>query len=387
MSPLDATRIEKLERDLRDARSLYDEVDVVPDAWQRNQEMVAAAALGGRRRTLVAVAAGVAVLLVVMTGWLGLGGRDEAADAPGSGGSGGADSFSAELADPVQVAEVDTPSGSLVLEVGVDASAGRRDEPFLCYRLARVGSTRLPGFGAGGCTSKVDEAERTAVTVDHLTGGADGRWATLAGSVDVQAAAVTMWQADGTSSDLDLVAVPGTDLRAFGFVGNGSVPTRPVRLVAWADSRKQRVLESVDVVERFDRTWLPGEEPACGSVQRVPAATFAGGTTVQASFTAAEITYEGAGGGTRTVCRSMEDTLVAVVRTGDELVVVAAPEVADFRLVGAGRFGGPAEWQPVGRTVWRATVRQVQNVGADDELEFLDESGGVLRTLPMTWIL
>ena len=379
--------LETLERDLRDARSLYEQVDVAPDAWQRNRELVAAAALGGRRRTLVAVAAGIAVLLVVMTGWLAFGGRYEAADVPGSGGSGGTDSSSGELADPVQVAEVDTPSGSLVLEAGVDASAGRRDELFLCYRLGRLGSTQVPGFGAGGCTSKVDEAELTGVTVDYLTGGADERWATLAGAVDVRAAALTMWQADGTSSDLDLVAVPGTDLRAFGSLGNGSVLARPVRLVAWADSQKQRVLEAVDVVERFDRTWLPGEEPACGSVQRVPAATFADGTTVQASFTAAEVRYEGAGGGTRTVCRSMVDTAVAVVRTGDELVVVAAPEVAGFRLVGAGRTGGSAEWQAVGTTVWRATVRQVQDVGPDDELEFFDETGGVLRTLPMTWVL
>ncbi len=78
MSPVDRQQIEQLERDLRAARTAYDDVDVSPDAWQRNQDLVAGAASDGRRSTLTAVAAGVVVLLVVAAGWLALGGRDRA---------------------------------------------------------------------------------------------------------------------------------------------------------------------------------------------------------------------------------------------------------------------------------------------------------------------
>ena len=43
--------------------------------------------------------------------------------------------------------------------------------------------------------------------------------------------------------------------------------------------------------------------------------------------------------------------------------------------------------QPVGTTIWRATLRQVQGLGAEDTLEFLDESGAVLQRLPVKWII
>ena len=47
MSPVDRQQIEQLERDLRAARTAYDDVDVSPDAWQRNEDLVAG---GGIRR-------------------------------------------------------------------------------------------------------------------------------------------------------------------------------------------------------------------------------------------------------------------------------------------------------------------------------------------------
>jgi hypothetical protein len=122
-------------------------------------------------------------------------------------------------------------------------------------------------------------------------------------------------------------------------------------------------------------------------VHRVPAARFPGGVSVQASFVDAQISYIGTGGGTREVCRSMTEAPVAVVRIGDELVIVMAPEVDAIRLDGRGRLGPSGPVEQVGTTMWRATVRPVQDLGAEDTLEFLDESGAVLQTLPVRWII
>ncbi len=299
---------------------------------------------------------------------------------------------SGELTDPVTVARVDLPNGTVALEVGVEQRQEKGDEPSLCYRLSSTSSDGASASGGGGCTSKVDRADLPGVTVDYLTGGTAGLWTTMTGAVDRRAARLTMWQADGTATDLELHDLVGSDLRAFGFLGNNVTSIRPVRLVAWADDAGTEVVESVDVVRQFDLQWLPGQERGCGSVHQVPDVRFPAtgdrpAVRVRASYTDAEISYTGSGGGTREVCRPMTEAPVAVVRTGDELVIVMAPEVAAIRLDGRGRLGPSGPVQPVGTTVWRATLRQVQGLGAEDTLEFLDESGAVLQRLPVKWII
>ena len=392
MSPADKQQIEQLERDLRGTRTAYDDVDVAPDAWQRNQDLVARAGSDGRRSTLTAVAAAVVVLLVVAASWVALGGRDEATDVPGSDGTDSSDSSSGELADPVQVARVDLPNGTVTLEVGMEPHQKKGDEPSMCERLTETSADGATGSGAGRCTSKVDRADLPGVTVDYLTGGTAGLWTTMTGAVDRRAARLTMWQADGTATDLELHDLVGSDLRAFGFLGNNVTSIRPVRLVAWADDAGTEVVESVDIVRQFDLQWLPGQERGCGSVHRVPDVVFPAtgdrpAVRVRASFTDAEISYTGSGGGAREVCRPMTEAPGAVVRAGDELVIVMAPEVAAVRLDGRGRLGPSGPVQPVGTTVWRATLRQVEGLAGEDTLEFLDESGAVLQRLPVKWII
>ena len=372
MSPLDRQRTETLERDLRAARTAYDDVDVSPDAWQRNLELLQREP-AVRRRTLVAVAAAVATLLVAGLGWVATSGSDGTGDLPAD------RSRQREPAADlpmVEVASVDLPDGVLSTGVGL-TSDGR-----VCSRLVSEGGRTL----SQGCSPGERTAEDPDVAIDYLRLG-DGEWASFAGLVDQRTNALVAWAADGTRTELPLVEVRGTGLGAFGAIATGPEPTWPQRLVAYADADATRVLEAVDLAERFPRHWLPSTEPDCAGVQRVPAASFAGGTTVHASFVDAEISYAGTGGGSREVCRSMTESPVAVVRTGDELVIVMAPEVAAIRLDGSGRLGPAGPVEQVGTTMWRATVRQVRALRAEDTLEFLDGSGAVLQRLPVKWII
>lgn len=359
--------LDQLERDLRAARTAFDDVPVSPDAWQRNQELVTAAS-SKDRRTFTAVAAGVVVLLVIAAGWLALGGRDTASDMPGSDGSGSSGS-SGELVDPVQVAKIDLPSGTVTLEVGLEPHPEKADEPSLCDRLTETSSDSSSASGAGGCTSKVDRADLPEATVDYLTGGTGDMWTTLTGAVDRRTAKLTMWQADGTATDLELHDLVGSELRAFGVLNNGPALTRPVRLVAWADTAKRQVLESVDVVDRFDMSWLPGEKKDCASVDRVPQVQFPadGGrpqVVARGSFVDVEVTYRLTNDEAQTVCLPM-DRPAAAVRLSDDWVAVAlAPEVAPTESV-----------EPVGTTMWRVGVWPAAE---GTELTFADESGQVL---------
>ena len=371
MSPDAMDRLERLEHDLRAARTAFDDVEVSPDAWQRNQELVSSATGADRRRTLVAVAAGVAALLVVGLGWLATGGRDDAADVPGTGSDGPAGAL-----PMVKVAHVDLPDGRL------SAGVGRTADGRVCSRLA----SERDGPLAQGCAPGQPDAEDADVAIDYLHVGG-GEWANFAGFADPRTESLVAWAADGSRSVLPLVPVRETGLRAFGAIATGPEPTWPQRLVAYADADATQVLEAVDLADRYAGYWLPSTETGCADVQRVPAAGFPGGVTVQASFVDALITYSGTGGGTREVCRSMTEAPVAVVRTGDQLVLVMAPEVAAIRLDGAGRLGPPGPVEQVGTTMWRATVRGVQGLRPEDTLEFLDESGAVLQTLPVKWII
>ncbi|HET9946275.1 MAG TPA: hypothetical protein VFR56_11535 [Actinomycetes bacterium] len=367
MSPVDRQQIEQLEAELRAARAAFDDVEVSPDAWQRNQDLLRSGS-ASRRRTLTAVAAGVAALLVVGLGWLAVGGRDEAADVPG------ADRPATQRM--VEVQQVDLPTGRVTLSVGP------ADDDRGCFGLVSADG----GIEASGCNPRDPKADDASVAIDYLVPGG-GETPPIAGLVDDRTNAVVAWAADGTRTELPLVEVPGTGLGAFGAVATGPESTWPQRLVAYADAGRTRVLQAVDLAERFPDYWLPSTEAGCADVHRVPVATFPGGVTVQASFVDAEISYAGSGGGTREVCRPMTEAPVAVVRSGDELVLVMAPEVAGIRLVGEGRLGPSGPVEPVGTTMWRATVRQVQGLRAEDTLEFLDESGGVLQQLPVKWII
>ena len=371
MSPLDRHHLEQLERELRSARTAFDDVDVSPDAWQRNQELVSTAAGADRRRTLVAVAAGVAALLVVGLGWLAAGGRDDAADVPGT----GSDEPGGAL-PMVTVAHADLPDGRL------SAAVGRTVDGRVCSRV----TSERDGTLSQGCAPGQPDAEDTDVAVDYLHLGG-GEWANFAGFVDRRTAALVAWAADGTRTELPLVRVRESGLGAFGAIATGPESTWPQRLVAYADADATQVLETVDLADEYAGYWLPSTGTGCTDVQRAPAAGFPGGVTVQASFVDALITYSGTGGGTREVCRSMTEAPVAVVRTGDQLVLVMAPEVAAVRLDGAGRLGPSGPVEQVGTTMWRATVRDVQGLRPGDTLEFLDESGAVLQTLPVRWII
>ena len=276
----------------------------------------------------------------------------------------------------VEVARVDLPDGHLSASVGL-AAEGR-----VCSRLTSDGMGTL----SEGCAPGEADADDPEVSFDYLrVGGSE--YPNVAGFVDERTNALVAWAADGTRTELPLVEVQGTALRAFGVISVGPESTWAQRLVAYADAEATQVLEAVDLAAKYSGYWLPSAEPGCAGVQRVPSAELPGGVTVRASFVDAEISYTGTGGGTREVCRPMTEAPVAAVRTGDQLVLVLAPEVAAIRLDGEGRLGPARPAEQVGTTMWRATVRQVQDLAPEDTLEFLDQSGTVLQRLPVRWII
>jgi hypothetical protein len=375
--------MERLERELLEARAHFDEVPVSPDAWQQNQHRLAVARSrrGGR---LMAVAA--AVVAVVLLGALVATLADQGPDrgAPGGGGSGGSDDpWLTEniLGEPQQVETLRLDGRDMVHELVLTDTDG--SGPQLCDRF----TTLENDGGAGGCTPRQPDADDSSVAVDWIsgtTGSGDGLHGVVAG-VDHRVVKVQVWMDNGdmTLAELHPTGWEGTRMLAFTSPPGAPVPQR---LVAYSDALGT-VLQAVDLAHLFGESWLPIQQPACAGVQQGAAASFAGGVTVQASSVAAEISYTGPGGGTREVCRPMTEAPVAVVRTGDELVIVMAPEVDAIRLDGRGRLGPSGPVERVGTTMWRATVRPVQGLRAEDTLEFLDGSGAVLQTLPVKWII
>lgn len=375
---------ERLERELLETRALFDEVPVSPDAWQQNQRRLAVARSrrGGR---LMAVAA--AVVAVVLLGALVATLADQGPDrgTPGGGGSGGSDdpwlpeNF---LGEPQQVETLRLDGRDMVHELVLTDTDG--SGPQLCDRF----TTLENDGGAGGCTPRQPDADDSSVAVDWIsgtTGSGDGLHGVVAG-VDDRVMKVQVWMDNGDMTLAELHPTGWEGTRMLAFTAQPGAPV-PQRLVAYSDA-SGTVLQAVDLAHLFGKGWLPDQQPDCAGVQQVAAVSLAGGVTVQASAIDAQISYTGAGGGgTREVCRSMTEAPVAVVRTGDRLVLVMAPEVAAVRLDGEGRLGPAGPVEQVGTTMWRATVRPVEDLRPEDTLEFLDPSGAVLQRLPVRWII
>ncbi|HTE72523.1 MAG TPA: hypothetical protein VK640_04900 [Actinomycetes bacterium] len=373
----------RLERELLEARAHFDEVPVSPDAWQQNQHRLAVARRrrGGR---LMAVAA--AVVAVVLLGALVASLADQGPDrgAPGSGGSGSDDPWLQEniLGEPQLVESRRLDGRDMAHELVLTDTDG--SGPQLCDRF----TTLENDGGAGGCTPRQPDADDSSVAVDWIsgtTGSGDGLHGVVA-AVDDRVMKVQVWMDNGDMTLAELHPTGWQGTRVLAFTAPPGAPV-PQRLVAYSDA-SGTVLQAVDLAHLFGKSWLPNQQADCAGVQQVAAASFAGGITVQASFIDARISYTGTGaGGTREVCRSMTEAPVAVVRTGDRLVLVMAPEVAAIRLDGQGRLGPSGPAAPVGTTIWRATVRPVQDLRPEDTLEFLDGSGAVLQRLPVRWII
>ena len=379
MSPVDRHQIDQLERDLRAARSFYDDVQVSPDAWQRNQDLLLRGSTSPRRRALTTAAAGIAVLVSVALGYLVLGGGSPSSP-PAADGSDGT------LRNGVEVARVEVRGGFAALQIGLVQSPADKGSahPQLCDRVVYGpdGSS-----GGGGCTPRDPDADDETTSIDYLTGGTGDGWTTVTGVVDDRVEKVTMWQADGTATDVRLVRLP-TGVDGFGVLVHGPALTRPVRLVTYSDSPGTAVVEVVDLLDRFGAEWLPGQTGGCNSVQDSPAAELRGaGSVVRASFTEAQVEQELGTGEARTVCLSLTAVSGAAVRAGaDRVVVVIGPEVSGFGARGTERIDGIRELRPVGTTIWRTGVLRVPGIGVEGGISLLDADGNELTLLPWSGI-
>ena len=375
MSPVDRPQIEQLERDLRTARSAYDDVSVSPDAWQQNQRRLAAG--GARRggRALTIAAAVVAVLLVgaVVSSLAGDGPRG------GAPASSGDDVFddAVILGPPVELGRRVVDGETVVHEAVLSDLTG--EGPMLCDREMAVSS------GSEGCASRDPEADDPAVALDWLTGSQVDGGHGLVGGVDDRVLKVQVWMDNGDMTLANLLPSGWEGTKLFGLSIPADGPA-PQRLVAYADASGD-VLQVVDLVDRFGKDWLPGVDGGCRDIRPTRTAPFSGGTTVQASSVDVEVAFRGPGGGTRNVCRTMVGTPISAVSTGDSLVIVVSPEIAEVRLDGDGRTDRSTAWRQLGSTMWRATTVPTEELRPDDVLELLDGSGAVVETLPVKWII
>jgi hypothetical protein len=365
MSPNDRQQTEQLERDLRQARALFDDVDVSSDAWQQNQRRLAAdrSRRGGRG---MAVAA--AVVAVVLLGALVASLADQGPNrgAAGSGGSGG-DPWAPEniLGEPQQVETVRLDGQDMAHELVLTDTDG--SGPQLCDRFSAVESDA----GAGGCTPRQPDADDSSVTFDWIsgtTGSGDGLHAVVAG-VDDRVMKVQVWMDNGDMTLAELHPTGWEGTRMLAFTARPGAPV-PQRLVAYSDATGT-VLQAVDLARLFGKGWLPGTEADCADVQQDPELRWPPQgdrptVGVRASVTDVEVTHDLPDARARTVCLPMDKT-ASVVRVAEQwVVVVVAPEVAPTDDV-----------RPVGTTMWRAGLWPVDP--GDDTITFPDRSGNVLR--------
>ncbi|MDQ1598884.1 MAG: hypothetical protein QOD68_358, partial [Actinomycetota bacterium] len=238
----------QLERDLRAAGRVFDDLPVASDAWQQNQQRLAADR-GHRGRILLAVAA--ALVLVVAVGGLLLGGGNGGKRTlPGDGGD---DPFgdSVVLGPPVDV-ETSTIDGVETTHQAV-LSDQTGNGPRVCDRY-------VPATGAStGCNNRDPKADDPAVAFDWLgatVGGGDIR-GVLAG-VDSRVSQVRIWMSNGDQTLARLKPAGWEGTQIFGLTVPSAGP-RPQRLVAYG---RPGVLQTVDLASLLGPGWLPPDK-AC----------------------------------------------------------------------------------------------------------------------------
>lgn len=316
-------RVLQLERDLRAAARAFDDLPVAGDAWQQNQQRLAADR-GRRGRTLLAVAA--ALVLVVAVGALVLsGGNGGKQTLPGSGGDPFGDSV--VLGPPVDV-ETGTIDGVETTHQAVLSDQTGKG-PSLCDRYVTATNE------VGSCTSREPDADKAAVAFDWLTGtsGSGGIRGVLAG-VDSRVMKVQIWMDNGDM--VPAILKPGTweGTKLFAITVPSDGP-RPQLLVAFADATG-RVLQSVDLGDRFGNEWLPQGGKTCAGTATgtwpQPGSGDTGGVSAELWSSSAKVTVTGSDTVGSTCLDLGPGALAGSVSLGGHLVVVAGPGVVTVEL-------------------------------------------------------
>jgi len=368
---MSSARLDRLERDLRAARTSYDRVTASADAWQQNQHRLAATRGRRNRWWLGTAAALVAVALV--GGAATLSGRGPASGPPAGGGD---DPFSTQylLGEPVELERVTIDGEPTVHEAALSDMTGQG--PNLCDRFVSASSE------AGGCTTRESTADDPKVAFDWLSGtegGGDIR-GVLAG-VDSRAAAVRIWMSNGNATAARLHPGGWDGTRLFALTVPASGP-RPQRLVA--TGRDGNVLQAVDLPARFgDAGWLPARS-ACGDadatgVWPIPGSGGPQDVTVELGTSDALVTGDA---GITPVCldRLSSSAIAGWTGFGDLVVAVLAPESDLVRVVAGDRTLEERVVAPAQGSPWRVFVIRglSPDVRAKAELVALDVQGNEL---------
>jgi hypothetical protein len=282
-----------LETRLRDElNAAARDVPISPDAWQRNQTLLANDRSGHRSRVTWLVSAA-AVVVVIVAGFTALSGTGNdrstppAASDPSENGG--------VLGAPVEVARLGSGPDQVRVEMAIEDGKGSR--PDMCTRFI------IGPDSTSSCGGQSPDSEKARVAFDYLSGSQGAETQSVQGVVDARVTVVRAWLSDGTEVRPRLVALGVDDLRGF------AVPTKkgepqPVRLAAYASDGK--ALEYVNVVVRFGAEWLPA-----GPVSGCPA-------------------------GVDCRLEKLDAGLIAqVIREPDRVIVLVWPEVGELEVSGS----------------------------------------------------
>jgi hypothetical protein len=294
-----------LETRLRDElNAAADDVRTSPDAWQRNQALLASDRAGRRSRATWLVSAA-AVVVVVVAAFTVLSGTGDDRPTPPA----GSDPFEdgGLLGTPVEVARLGSGPTAVRLEMAIADGKGHR--PDMCTRFVTGPDS------ASACGGQSDDPENALVAFDYLS-GSQGATTSVQGVVDTRVSTVRAWLSDGTEIRPRLVALGVDELRGF------AVPTKKgepyaVRLAAYTSDKKG--LEYVNLAARFGTDWVP-----TGPVSGCPA-------------------------GLDCQLQNLDPGLIAdVIREPDRVVVLVWPEVSEMEVSGpsAVNRNGPSDGVP-----------------------------------------
>jgi hypothetical protein len=362
-------RIALVERDLRAAARAFDDVPVSADAWQQNQQRLAAGR-GRHGRTLLAVSAG--LVLLVAVGALVLGG--------GHGGKrtlpGGGDPFgdSVVLGPPVDVETVTINGVETTHRAVLSDQTGKG--PNLCDRY--VAATKE----VGSCSSRDPNADAPDVAFDWVTGtsgGGDLR-GVLAG-VDSRVMKVQIWMDNGDMTLADLKPGGWEDTKLFALTVPADGP-RPQRLVAYSDA-SGTVLQAVDLGDRFGDSWLRQPANLCST----PGGQISSVIPLQAVASAnqAHVVVETSDGQTHDACFPVRAEIQGADAGPRTLVLVVAPEVADVHVGDRDSTTLAMDPpRPIPGSLWRvAAITLIRDIGPADSVTAFDQAGNKLAVFPL----
>jgi hypothetical protein len=281
-----------LETRLRDElNAAARDVRISPDAWQRNQ-MLLAGNRSGRRSRVTWLVSAAAVVVAVVAGFVALSGTGNDRPTPPA----GSDPFEngGVLGTPVEVARLG--SGPTAVRVEMAIADGKASRPDMCTRFVTGPDS------TSSCGGQSPDPENALVAFDYLSGSQGAQMQSVQGVVDARVTVVRAWLSDGTEIRPRLVALGVDELTGF------AVPTKKgepyaVRLAAYASGGK--ALEYVNLAARFGTDWL-----SAGPVSGCPA----------------DLDCQ---------LQNLDAGLIAdVIREPDRVIVLVWPEVSEFEVSG-----------------------------------------------------